>query len=85
MSVLTHRGWFGICPVYLGDIDSPGPLVVARLWILEPLLTLSTWAFGVVIFFKTLADPDFEAGFPIRVTGEIRGLDDSASKTPLIP
>lgn len=24
---LTHRGWFGLCPVYVGDINSDEPFI----------------------------------------------------------
>lgn len=28
----THRAWFGVCPVYMGDIDSQAPHVHPRHW-----------------------------------------------------
>lgn len=34
--MLTHKGWFGICPVYIGGIESDGPLIVERSPLLLP-------------------------------------------------
>lgn len=26
----THKGWFGLCPVYIGDINTEGPCLDPR-------------------------------------------------------
>ena len=64
--VMTHKGWFVICPVYLGDIDSEAPFVEPRhkmltpLWIIsEVLCAVGMWLSGNYVF-------------PFRITGERR-------------
>ena len=43
--MLTHSGWFGLCPVYIGDAKSEEPFLDPRHWSLEWLLWLSLWFF----------------------------------------
>lgn len=66
----THRGWFGICPIYLTGLGD-GPTIAPRVFIFEPLLWISEAAFALAIFVLSATDPDFEPGFTIRVTGRI--------------
>lgn len=40
-TLLTHKGWFGICPIYMGDVYSDAPVIVERHWSLKPLMKLS--------------------------------------------
>jgi hypothetical protein len=40
----THKGWFGLCPVFIGDIEADGPdgpCIKARHWLLDWLFDLS--------------------------------------------
>lgn len=67
---LTHKGWFGICPVYFANLDSDAPLVVERHWSLLPLMLLSESCFGIVFALASLLT-DFEPQWPLRVTGEL--------------
>lgn len=67
---LTHRGWFGICPVYLGDLDGDAPLVIERHWLLLPLMLLSECCYGLV-FVVGSALAGFQPGWPLLVTGEL--------------
>lgn len=39
----THKGWFGFCPIHIGDVMSPDPCLKARHWSLEWLLDASAW------------------------------------------
>lgn len=48
--VLTHRGWFGLCPVYVGDINSDKPFIDPRHWSLAWLFWLSECMFGLAFF-----------------------------------
>jgi len=66
----THRGWFGVCPIYLDGLGD-GPVLAPRHWIFEPLLWISEAAFALANFWLSATDPEFEPGFPIRVTGLI--------------
>ena len=67
---LTHKGWFGICPVYLGNLDSDAPLVVERHWALLPLMLLSECCFGLVFALASLLT-GLEPAWPLRVTDEL--------------
>ena len=62
---LTHKGWFGICPVYFGRLDSEAPLVVERHKLLLPLMMLSEFVYGLVLMFSE--DPQW----PLIITGEL--------------
>lgn len=68
---LTHKGWFGVCPVYIGGLESDAPFLVERHWSALPLMVLSEAMFAGLIAVKTAADPEWEPAWPIRVTGEI--------------
>lgn len=63
----THKGWLGICPIYLADIDSDCPVIEPRHWICEPLLAFSTLVFQTIAMFV----PEEDACFPVRITGEL--------------
>lgn len=69
--VYTHKGWFGICPIYLDGLGE-GPTLKARHILLEPLFALSVWLMQQVIFFKSMGDPKWEPMFPIRITGALK-------------
>ena len=45
----THKGWFGLCPVYIGDINSEGPMLSARWDCIEWLMDLSEAIYSVVM------------------------------------
>jgi hypothetical protein len=69
----THKGWFGICPVYLADLETDCPNLTPRAddWFHLGLYYVSHYAF---IAFFTVADtinPSWQPGFPIVVTGEL--------------
>lgn len=68
---LTHRGWFGWCPVYLGDLTTECPLVVPRHWLFEPLLWSAECMFLVAGFCMLAMDPACEPAWPLRVTGKL--------------
>lgn len=69
----THKGWFGICPVYFADTYSDAPVVDPRHWSLAPLFWLSEWLFTLAFIVIEMADPDAEPQWPLRITGEING------------
>ena len=67
----THRGWFLLCPVYGGELESDAPLVAERNGI-------PTWWFNVnlalVLAFNWLGEavfPDWESAFPFVFTGRL--------------
>jgi hypothetical protein len=72
---LTHKGWFGLCPVYMtdpdvykGDTMQNAPVVVERHWSLLPVFLLSE----LVIAMMTYMNEDFEPFWPLRVTGVLK-------------
>lgn len=71
MDTFTHKGWFGICPVYLADLESDAPLIDPRHWVLAPLMWASEVMYAVVFHVRGFMDPEFEPVWPIRITGEL--------------
>lgn len=67
----THKGWFGLCPVYLANLGSDAPDIDERHWLLTPWMTFNGWLLNALIFVKSVLDPDYEPAFPILVTGEL--------------
>ncbi|HEX7687364.1 MAG TPA: hypothetical protein VF453_06645 [Burkholderiaceae bacterium] len=69
--LLTHKGWFGVCPVYLGDLDTEAPLIDPRSPLLIPLFLLSEAMFGLC--FTVLAAAGREnPGWALKITGKLR-------------
>lgn len=69
--LLTHRGWFGICPVYFGNLDSDGPLVEPRHWSVLWLMPLSEAIWGAAFAARGMIDPAFVPQWPLVITGEL--------------
>lgn len=67
----THKGWLGLCPIYLSGIDEEGPVVEPRWRVLAWLLPVSDAIFGICFALMTRIDPDYEPAWPIRVTGRL--------------
>lgn len=67
----THKGWLGLCPVYLADIDSEGPTVEPRWRALAWLMPVSEAVFFVLFALAAAARPGEEPSWPILVTGEL--------------
>ncbi|MEY2689720.1 MAG: hypothetical protein RL375_3919 [Pseudomonadota bacterium] len=65
----THKGWFGLCPVYFADLDRDSPMVEPRHWAWAPLMWLSEGAFSLAFMFASAADPHFVPKWPLQVTG----------------
>ena len=57
----THKGWFGLCPIYIAEPDSEGPRIEPRFPCTAWLIHLSAWIFNVM---------NAEA-FPIKFTGQV--------------
>jgi hypothetical protein len=57
----THKGWFGLCPVFIGNIEADGPdgpCIKARHWSLEWLFDLSAALMDAVMFVQGLLGGD---------------------------
>ena len=67
----THKGWFGLCPVYVGALESDAPLVHERHWLLLPLMVLSECIFSLLFSAISVLDPEYLPAWPLRVTGRL--------------
>lgn len=63
----THKGWFGLCPVYLEAPHSDEPGIEPIYPFTEWLMTLSVWASVMCFRLFDIGNPRW----PIRVTGEL--------------
>jgi hypothetical protein len=70
-SQYSHRGWFGICPIYLGNLHSDAPAVAPRWELAVPLFVVSEWWQGACIYICTLVDPEYIPCWKFRITGEL--------------
>lgn len=68
---LTHKGWFGVCPVYLGNVDSESPFIHERHWTALPLFMFSELMFAVCALCMVAMNPYFEPKLPIKITGKL--------------
>lgn len=68
---LTHKGWFGMCPVYFSDPFGEAPMVEPRHWLLTPLMMASELAYSVMFTFARMARQDYEAAWPLKITGKL--------------
>lgn len=68
----THKGWFGLCPVYLANIQSSGPDVHERHRAFAPLMWLSVHLFDLCFELQQMCDPAAEPAWPLKITGELR-------------
>lgn len=70
----THKGWFGVCPVYLGGHEQQYCVKVApRWWYVVPLFWVSFAAQAVAIYFCSWFNPEYVPCWAFRVTGELDG------------
>jgi hypothetical protein len=69
----THKGWFGVCPVYLGDLDTEIPSVTPRYdsWVFTFLFHFSCFMFKVFFVVADALHPTRRFGFPLVVTEEL--------------
>lgn len=67
----THKGWFGLCPVYFSDIDSDSPIIEPRHIALEPLMIVSELCYEMTFSVIQMFKPDYLPTFALRITGEL--------------
>lgn len=61
MVAFTHKGWFGLCPVYIADADTESPRLEPRIPMTEWLIELSAEIYNLLM----------AEAFPIRFTGKL--------------
>ena len=67
----THKGWFGFCPVYFGNLGSDHPAVLARKNVFTPLMICSESIFRFMFFILGTINPEYEPMWPLRITGKL--------------
>lgn len=67
----THKGWFGICPVFYAELSGPAPIVAPRGILLAPFLWFSEACFALCFAVQSVLDPCSEPAWPLRVTGKL--------------
>ena len=72
VSKFTHKGWFGICPVYFGDLETESPNILERHWLFIPLMDLSELFFRIGFHIMEFFDAEYEPSWPLRITGELK-------------
>lgn len=66
----THKGWIGLCPVFIANPNAVTPDVEPRYPLTDWLLSFSLWMFDLVGSFMQ----DDSGAIPIRITGRIDGM-----------
>jgi hypothetical protein len=66
----THKGWFGLCPVWIADLETEEPYLWERSILFVPLMLLSIFMFDLCSVILDAFGQPIE-GFPIHVTGEL--------------
>jgi hypothetical protein len=64
----THKGWIGLCPVYIANRHSASPDIKPRYPLTEWMLYLSLWLFDL---FGPMTGSD-NGSIPIRITGKAK-------------
>lgn len=67
----THKGWFGLCPIYLADVKGDCPDIDVRHSSLAWLLSVTEYLFGAIFLLATAMNPHYEPAWPILVTGRL--------------
>jgi hypothetical protein len=63
----THKGWIGLCPVYIANPHSASPDIEPRLPFTEWVLHLSLWLFDMI---GAMTGTD-DGSIAIRITGRL--------------
>ena len=73
VSKYTHRGWFGICPILIGNLHTECPCVQPiNRWVV-PLFWVSEKGQGAFIWLRTYLNPHYVPEWKLIVT---RALND---------
>lgn len=67
----THTGWFGMCPVYVADIDRDCVRLKPRWNVCLPLFWLSYQLQSMAIGVCSMADPSWQPTWKILLTGKL--------------
>ena len=68
----THKGWFGMCPMFIGKLNSECPDLLPRHWAFMPLAHLAVFLQGIAISTCAFFNPHWTPVWAIRVTGILK-------------
>lgn len=68
----THKGWFGLCPVYMRDTYEECVVLAPRHELFVPLFWVSQMRQAAAIGLCSLIVPGYVPRWKIRVTGEMK-------------
>lgn len=71
---LSHKGWFGICPVHVGDIKGHAPFVIPRHWVFYPVFWLGHFAYWMSTSIIGGILEDYKPPWPVEITGRINPI-----------
>lgn len=69
--VFTHKGWFGLCPVYICSDNPDRPAIIARWPSLDFLFHVSDKLFDAVASTMDFLRIPRQEGAPIMFTGKL--------------
>ena len=67
----THKGYFGLCPVYFANLESQAPNVEPRHWSIAWLMWLSELIYGAIFFVRSSVDAGYEPEWPLSITEKL--------------
>lgn len=69
----THKGWFGICPIYIGNFQKVNdiPDIDYRHWIFQPLMLVSGFTIDSYHFIMSMIDDLHEPMYTMYITGKL--------------
>lgn len=70
MPMITHKGWFLLCPVLLADIDTDCPYMETRRFIPEWWFKVNASIVDCLLFVAEMMN--YEPMYPILITGEVK-------------
>lgn len=68
----THKGFFGIAPIYLASIDTECPEIIHRNFLVLPLVHISVAIWALIFWLKGVADPAYQPEWPMLITGPLK-------------
>lgn len=68
----THKGWMGMCPMYIGKLDTECPDLLPRHEVFASLAHFAIFLQGMAITVCSFVNPEWTPTWVIRVTGKLK-------------
>jgi hypothetical protein len=65
------KGWLSFCPIYVVSTDGWSATLMARWWVLTPLMWLARWWQEASMGLCKLVNPSWEPRYNVRITGRV--------------